>query len=204
MHPPPLGTSDQSLVPSPSSRQAGDEVSVGEARARYFAENGFAADGGYSARWVRLAKGPIPIGFPNFAARVRAVQCHDVHHLVTGYATTWTGEAEISAWELASGCRDYWAAWMLNLGGMMIGLLIAPRAVFAACVRGRQTRNVYGSQIDDAFLAQPLRALRGTLLLDHPARPASAADVLVFTGLTLLAVLYNTAGVALVAYWWWT
>ena len=178
-----------------------DDVTVGEARARYFAANGFGADGGYTARWVKLANGPIPFGFPNFAARVRAVRCHDIHHLVTGYPTTWVGEAEISTWELASGCRDYWAAWILNLGGMMIGLFIAPRAVFAACVRGRQSHNVYGSRIDDDFLAQPLPALRRALHLDHPRRPAGAADVLVFAGLVLLSALYSFSGLALFGYW---
>lgn len=180
------------------------DETVGAARRRYFLANGFGEDGGYGARWVTLAKKPIPIGFPNFAARVRAVRCHDVHHIATGYPTTWVGEAEISSWELASGCRDYWAAWLLNLGGLMIGLFLAPRAVFDACVRGRQTRNVYGMTIDERFLARPVESLRRELLLDRPPRPPATADFLVFAGLVVLAVLYNLSGLALLAYWLWS
>ena len=96
--------------------------SVREARARYFAANGF-DERGYEDRWVRLQAGPLPIVFPNTRARVRAIRAHDVHHVVTGYATTWTGEAEIGAWEIASGCADQWAAWMLNLMALPIGLV---------------------------------------------------------------------------------
>lgn len=74
--------------------EAAARTTVAEARARYFAANGF-DERGYAARWVRLQAGPIPIYFPNTRARVRSVRVHDVHHVVTGYATTWTGEAEI-------------------------------------------------------------------------------------------------------------
>lgn len=180
---------------------ADDDVTVREARQRYFRDNGFGEDGDYDASWVVLARKPIPIGFPNFAARVRAVRYHDIHHVVTGYPTTWLGEAEISAWELASGCRELWAAWLLDLGGMMIGLFLSPRAVFRACVRGRQTHNLYGATIDDALLEQKVGALRHRLGLDHPQRPASAADLGVFAGLVVLAALYNFSVPALLAYW---
>lgn len=181
----------------------GDGGSVREARRRYFLRNGFGEDGGYGARWVKLGKGPIPIGFPNFEARRRAVRCHDIHHLVTGYPTTWLGEAEIAAWELASGCRDYWAAWILNLGGLMIGLVIGPRAVFRACVRGRRSDNLYGREIDDALLARSVGEVRRELALDRQPGPAGPSDAAVFTGLSALALLYNFSGLALVAWWLW-
>ena len=64
---------------------------IRDARAQYFAENGF-GDGGYTATWVKVQAGPLPIYFPNTAARVRAVRLHDLHHVVTGYDTMWTGE----------------------------------------------------------------------------------------------------------------
>ncbi|MCW8140677.1 MAG: hypothetical protein KIT58_17390 [Planctomycetota bacterium] len=67
-----------------------------EARARDFADNGF-GDGGHDDRWVKLKAGPLTLCFPNTAARVRAVRFHDLHHVLTGYATTWTGEAETVA-----------------------------------------------------------------------------------------------------------
>src|SRR4051812_7713716 len=107
-----------------------------EARTRYFEDNHFGKDGGYGAKWVDFKLGPIPMPFPNTQARVRAVKYHDLHHLVTGYATDIVGETEISAWELGSGCKSFYAAWQLNLGGAALGALIAPRRTWRAFRRG--------------------------------------------------------------------
>src|SRR5262249_39395650 len=111
-----------------------DAMTMLDARQRYFDANGF--DGSYSERWVKLQAGPLALYFPNAEGRRRAVRFHDLHHIATGYQTTWTGEGEIAAWEIASGCGRFVWAWMLNLGGLAIGLLIAPRAIFRAFVRG--------------------------------------------------------------------
>jgi len=141
-------------------------VLVREARARYFAENGF-GDGGYDDRFVVLRVAGIPaLVFPNTKQRVRSVRIHDVHHVLTGYATSWQGEGEIGAWELASGCRDHWAAWFLNFWAALIGMSIAPRAVVRAFRRGRVTRNLYGREWDDGILERPVGELRRELGLD--------------------------------------
>ncbi len=171
---------------------------MGEARARYFGANGF-DERGYADRWVRLQAGPLPIYFPNTRARVRAVRVHDVHHVVTGYETTWTGEAEIGAWEIASGCADHGAAWVLNLLALPIGLVIAPHATFRAFVRGRRSRNLYRQTIDERLLARPVDDLVRTLGLDLPVGAPRAADVAAFlgwSGLALLTVLL-TVGLTL-------
>ncbi len=155
-----------------------EPTTILDARAHYLRANGFDAD--YGERWVKLKAGPIPIWFPNAPGRVRAVKLHDLHHVVTGYATTWTGEAEIAAWELASGCGRYGWAWALNLSALPIGLAIAPRATLSAFVRGRSSRNLYqrAGGIDAALLARPVSALRAELELDRPAARAGLADVL--------------------------
>lgn len=139
---------------------------VREARARYFAENGL-GDGGYDDRFVVLRAFGWPVlAFPNTAERVRSVRSHDVHHVLTGYATTWRGEGEIAAWELASGCRDHVAAWLLNLSAAAIGLAIAPRAIVRAFRRGRACRNLYEREWSDEILDLPVGALRRELGLD--------------------------------------
>ena len=92
------------------------------ARARYFEANAFGADGGYDDAWVHLKVGPLPVSFPHTRERVRAVRYHDLHHVVTGYDTDLIGEFEISAWELGAGCKDFWAAWFLNLAGVAAGV----------------------------------------------------------------------------------
>jgi len=140
------------------------------ARAEYFARSGFPADGGYGDAWVKVKlAGRFVPAFPNLPSRVRAVKLHDLHHIVTGYDTSWTGEAEIAAWELASGCRSYVAAWLLNLGGLAIGLLIAPRRTMRAFARGRSTRNLYRVEFNEALLERTVGELRAELGLNPTA-----------------------------------
>ncbi len=125
-----------------------DTMTMREARRAYFQANGFGETGGYDDPWVDFKLGPIPMPFPNTKARVAAVRYHDLHHILTGYDTDFAGELEISAWELAAGCKGYGAAWALNLGGTAAGLLRAPGRVFAAFVRGRRHRTTYGEELD--------------------------------------------------------
>lgn len=178
-----------------------DPTTVRQARAAYFAANGFGDDGGYSAKWVKLEMGGIPLAFPNTPARVRAVKLHDLHHVVTGYATTATGEAEIGAWEIASGCGHYVAAWMLNLWAFAYGLAIAPRALLRAFVRGRRSRNLYaGPGLDEALLEAPVAALRAELAVPpEPGEPPRPADLAWFGVWSLAAWLWMLASLAAVA-----
>jgi hypothetical protein len=164
-----------------------DALSLRAARERYFGLAGI--EPGYDAAWVKLKAGPIPLWFPNTKARIRAVKLHDLHHVVTGYTTTWTGEAEIGAWEISSGCAGFVAAWLLNLSAFAIGLVIAPAATWRAFVRGRQTRNLYGSEgeLREALLDESVGALRRRLGLDRPLQPAGPSDRLTFGVWSLLA-----------------
>jgi hypothetical protein len=169
-------------------RRFDDTLNLRQARERYFAANGF-GNGGYEERWVKLQAGPIPIYLPNTAARVRAVKLHDLHHTATEYDTTWTGEAEIAAWEIASGCADHYPAWILNLQAMAIGLAIAPRALFHAFVRGRQTANLYRSTLDDALLNESLGHVRERLHLNRREAPPTSADKIAFVAWSLLGAI---------------
>jgi len=158
-----------------------------EARERYFAAAGLGS-GGYDQKWVPLAMGPLRFAIPNTAGRVRAVRYHDLHHVVTGYDTDWTGEGEIGAWEVASGCRGFVAAWMLNLFAMVLGSAISPERLFRAFVRGRHSRNLYGDAFDDALLATSVGALRERLDLDGPPPAPTTADLTAFLGWYVAAV----------------
>jgi hypothetical protein len=139
-------------------------MSVLSARTQYFLDNHFGDDGGYNDRWVIIAKlGPVKLGFPNTPARVRAVTRHDLHHLVTDYDTDIVGEAEIAAWELASDCRDFHAAWVLNLLALPIGMLRAPARMRRAFARGCNSKNLYAEAYGDALLRERLGDLRERL-----------------------------------------
>jgi hypothetical protein len=120
-----------------------------EARKHYFAVNRFGDNGGYDERWVQVKLGPVPFAIPNTASRVRAVKVHDLHHILTGYQTDIVGEFEISAWEIAAGCKDFYAAWVLNLSGITGGMLVAPRRIARAFARGLASTSLYGRPLDE-------------------------------------------------------
>lgn len=144
-----------------------DSTLLRDARAEYFRQNRFGPDGGYGRRWVKVKVGPVPVWFPNTEGRRRAVRLHDLHHIATGYDTSLVGEAEIGAWELASGCANYYAAWFLNISAVAIGLLIAPRRVWRALVCGHRSFSLYHLGLDDRWLDETVGALRERLRLHH-------------------------------------
>jgi hypothetical protein len=156
-----------------------EAVTVGYALERYFDANGL--DRTYSERWVKLRAGPLTI--------IAAARIHDVHHLATDYSTNWTGETEIAAWELGGGCGRHWPAWTLNLGAAAIGLLIAPRRVYRAFVRGRHSRNLYRGTSPREVLSRPLADLRRTVAPNADPLP-TMLDRLAFGALVILLVAW--------------
>ncbi|HEY0172489.1 MAG TPA: hypothetical protein VGB98_15815 [Pyrinomonadaceae bacterium] len=142
-------------------------LTLGEARARLFAAGGLGEDGGYGASWVWLKMWRIPFAFPNTDGRRRAVRFHDLHHVLTEYPTTWRGEFEIAAWEVAAGgINRYWEGWLLDLLGFACGLAVYPRRVYRAFMRGRRSANLYFETWDDSILARRVGDERRRLGLD--------------------------------------
>jgi hypothetical protein len=156
-------------------------TTVAAARDAYFQANGFST-ASYTDRWFTIEVGPIPIKLPNTRARRAAVQLHDLHHVATGYDTTYRGEAEIAAWEIAAGCGRYAAAWLLNLSAMGIGMWLAPRRVFRAFVRGRHSKSLYHRAFGEDLLAMDVDTLRRALATEDRAPRATWRDRLVFAG----------------------
>src|SRR5215210_5320511 len=151
------------------------EWTLGVARAKYFALNGFGADGGYNDNWVRVEYGWLRFYFPNTRARAEVVRYHDLHHILTEYSTSMPGETEISAWEIATGCPANYAAWILNLLGFGFGLLINRRGVRRAFLRGRYSSNLYSYPFDDQLLSSKVGEMRCLLGLDRQSIRAKAA-----------------------------
>lgn len=130
---------------------------------------------------------------PNFTARKKAVLKHDIHHLVTNYPSTFTGETEIGAWEIASGCKKYWVAWMLDMSGMMTGILFNFWGVLKAFARGRRTKNLYYHIIsnEEALDMKPSE-LQELLLLDKYPKNTKPTfiDLIVFAAWAVIGLVY--------------
>ena len=96
-------------------------------------------------------------------AALHPVRLHDLHHVATGYDTSFLGETEIAAWELGSGCAKYAGAWVMNVGAAASGILLAPRRTWRAFARGRRSTNLYQLGFDEAWLDETVEQLRRRL-----------------------------------------
>lgn len=167
------------------------DVTLRQALRIHLAENGFPPDGGMSKKWEVVWAGPVPIGLPNIAARRRATPIHDLNHLVSGYGHDAMGEAENAAWELGGGCRDYVAAWVLNYGALGLGMFHSPKRAFAAFVRGRRSRNLYGIELD-SVIDLPLSTVRSLLGLDDEPPKGTMVDLGLFIVTVAVGVVVGT------------
>lgn len=174
------------------------ELTLRDARAQYFAVNNFGW-GGYDDKWVKVEYGLLRFYFPNTKGRVKVVKYHDLHHILTEYNTSLSGETEIGAWEVATGCTRSLAAWLLNLSGFAAGLFINPGGVYKAFLRGRQSSNLYHLSFDDELLSQRVGQLRQQLSLDKPSEAPTVIDNIVFVVWAIISVvtLLGIIGIAL-------
>lgn len=113
---------------------------------RYFVDQGLFPEGStmddwLGSRWYRI--GGVPV-FPIVGKIKHSLILHDVHHVVTGYDTSWKGEFELAGWELGSGgCAGHLVFWFDRLFALALGLIITPLRTLRAARRGLRERNLY-------------------------------------------------------------
>jgi hypothetical protein len=128
---------------------------VGEALRDFRAAHGLRQDESRAPIWV-VEAGCVAIWLPHFAWRRRAIDAHDVHHLIAGYPCTVAGELEIAAWEFGAGRYPHWGATLFCLPLVAAGLVVMPRAIIAAFRRGRAGRSLYGDATLERLRSLPL------------------------------------------------
>jgi hypothetical protein len=183
----------------PQTNEVPRETTMRQARTQYFVDNAFGDDGGYGSPWVHFRFFGLPLSFPNTGSRVRAVRYHDLHHILTGYQTDTMGEFEISAWELGAGCKNFYAAWVLNLSGAATGTLLSPRRIFRAFLRGLRSRTLYGEDID-LQLDRTVEEVRTERLGSGETPAASEAtlgEIVRFGAVVTVGATLGTAALAL-------
>jgi hypothetical protein len=144
---------------------------------RHFAETGIYAEGCTRDDWypnhlVYLQSGGGKIPILPILRRHGPVVLHDVHHMLTGYPPTWTGEAAIAGWELGSGgCGWHPLYWLDRLSFFVGGLLTAPVATLRGLRRGLRCRNLYRMR-PEAVLAEDVDTVRARVLrTEHAELP---------------------------------
>ncbi|MBI3511980.1 MAG: hypothetical protein HY064_15080 [Bacteroidetes bacterium] len=176
-----------------------------EILSKFYSDNHLPPDGGQSSSSVKIQlTEKFHFYFPNFKARRKAVIKHDIHHLLTGYsASSIIGESEISTWELASGCKKYWVAFLIDTSGMMLGFWINPMKLLRAFARGRRTGNLYHDLLtDEKALDTPVDDLKKMTRLDEfgmNCKP-NATDVFLFLLLLFFGAIFSIASLALIPF----
>jgi hypothetical protein len=179
------------------------DVALREALHRHLTESGFPPDLGDPQRWVTLRFGPIPLCLPNLPIRQKAMLPHDLNHVVSGYGHDLVGESEVGAWEIGGGCGRFLAAWVLAWSIIAPGVVVSPKRIVDAFVRGRHTGNLFTCDLDP-ILEQPVAQVQARLGLDRCYDP-NTRDRVSFIVVVLLAPLVGAVPrlVSLVTSPWW-
>jgi hypothetical protein len=154
---------------------------------RHYAASGLPTDGGRTAKeWTVLEFGPFSVRLSNFEWRRRALPCHDLHHVITGYPCTPAGELQIAAWEFAAGKFPNLLSTLFCLPLIGAGAVAMPVRSFSAFVRGRRSRTLYGMSAA-ALAALSVRELRERVL-PRTAVAATAWDLVRYLALATSSV----------------
>ncbi|RFA38374.1 hypothetical protein CAL65_06005 [Alkalilimnicola ehrlichii] len=149
--------------------------------------------------------GCLLVPLPNIEVRHRYLKYHDLHHLVTGYSVGRIGEGEVSAWELGTGSAFVSPTLgLMNLIALSTGLVLRPRRMWQAFLRGTRSRNLYPAVVRaevDAGRWHDLAELRTYCLEVKRTRPGLLLRAAEFGGYCVLAMCIHVAiaGPAVVA-----
>ena len=169
-------------------------TTVGEALAQYYAVSGLPPDGGADDPWFSIHLGPLSLRLPNPPARRRAVFFHDANHLLTGYDTVFSSG---DGYELGSGCGHYWIAWLINFMMFGLGLLVRPREIYHAFLRGRRCLSLYERTESPRVLSEmSIAALRAQVGTDAQLVTRRASDSFAFWFWALAVIVPSALAVA--------
>ncbi|HEY0662024.1 MAG TPA: hypothetical protein VGD21_11980 [Lysobacter sp.] len=161
----------------------------------FYARNGFGEVVGARPLTVLVYTGCLLVPMPNIETRRRYLKYHDLHHLVTGYSVGRIGEGEVSAWELGTG--SLWVSPMLalmNLIALSTGLVLEPRRMWRAFIRGTKSENLYAKATRsnvDAGRWRSIAQLRDSVLETRPAGRAPVARYVEFACYAGLAMIVH-------------
>ena len=148
---------------------------VAEARKRYLASNGLREED-YELPHFGVRVGRFMVRLPNPRARREAVAFHDLHHVATGFPTSWIGEIQVSAWELGAGLGGLWVAWSICVPFFVAGLVLRPRLTWRAYRAGGGSRSLFASPAPlGALLALRVGELRERMGLPTEGLGAGSA-----------------------------
>ena len=161
--------------------------------ATFYKRSGFGDVVGARSLTVPVYTGCMLVPLPNIETRRRFLKYHDLHHLVTGYSVGRIGEGEVSAWELGTGSAFVSPLLgVMNLIALSTGLVLEPRRMWRAFLRGCASRNLYPQAVRadlDRGKWIDVEALRSDILEIKPSigwAPLRAAEFIVYSAIAML------------------
>ncbi|MCW3466115.1 hypothetical protein [Chitinophaga nivalis] len=153
------------MLPSPT---------VKEALQDFYQQHQYGEEGGTYEKFAWIKFGFFSIPMINTAGRRKHVYLHDIHHIVTGYDTSWKGESSISAWEIAAGgWGNVYVIWIMALWAMGLGVLFYPKSTLQSFRRGLTMHNALTCGLSKQDMYQlSVPALRN-VLSNQPRRHRS-------------------------------
>lgn len=159
----------------------------------HYAKGDFPIDGGCAAeRWTLFKLGSLAFRLGNFQWRKRALPFHDLHHVLTNYPCTVTGEFQMAAWEFAAGRFPSTLSTLFCLPLIGAGAVATPTRSFAAFVRGRRSSTLYATPLTPDLLGSSVEELRRRLL-PHKQPTATIGDLVGYFGLASLSLAFVAA-----------
>lgn len=118
-----------------------NSITVKEALSEFYCKNQLGKDA-FEKNLNFADFGLFKVPYPNFQKRQQLVYLHNINHVLTGYDTSWIGEGEVAAWELASGFPPHcWVGYLYAPFTFLIGLMLNPKRVLRAFQRGLREKN---------------------------------------------------------------
>ncbi len=177
-------------------------VTLRKALQDFYTENGFASDGGVSSStWSLFGCRDLKVYLPNFEWRRKAIPFHDLHHVITGYEFSPTGEFQMAAWEFAAGRYPNVNTTLFCLPLISMGAVVIPRKTLAAFIRGRRSRTLYRMKNIDRLLDFTVEEMQAVVLPQREISPTfrdywrfamlvMASAMLALTPIAILVALY--------------
>jgi hypothetical protein len=138
------------------------QENVRKARDRYLAAAGFTTQS-YTDPNFPIKLGFFTLNFPNPGS----LPFHDLHHVATGYDSSFLGESEISVFELRTGSGTP-LIFFLCVGSILMGLCMSPRRIWRAWKNARGAHSLYGTKEPyESLLAMNVGKLRQLMGLER-------------------------------------
>jgi hypothetical protein len=164
------------------------DLTLREARDRFYEAHGFPKDGGISKDyWSPIGCRDLKVYLPNFDWRKKAIPFHDLHHILAEYQFSPTGEFQIAAWEFAAGKYPNIFTTLFCIPLISLGAILIPKNQFRAFVRGKRSRTLYGTQSYEELLNKTVGEVRNEIL-PKEGYSAGFTDYYEYIKLVLLSV----------------